>query len=399
MRVDVVHLLRLPARHLHGVPRGVGSALRLGVRRRDVARVTGGAVAHEFAVDVSATGLCEFRLLQHHDSGSLPHHEAVPVLVEGAAGRFRGIHTGGEGLHRGKARDADGAQRGLRPSCDDHVRVVAHDGVVGLPHAVQRRGAGRDDAQVWPLCAQDDRHVGRGHVADHHGDEVGADPSGPLGQHGVEVVEGRFDPALAGADVDAEAIGVHGTRVQLRVLHGHHGRGHGELDDTVGPFGLLARHPAGGIEVLDLGTKRHRTVPQVERRDGADAVLPLPKRLPVGVLTQGDGADGTEARHDHSSRCAHCAITPALCSIFFRACAVSQPGKLSSSSGPSWGRQWTRRGKDFALPPPTQKAYSSNTTRTGFPWSASRPPCRSSTESTPLSAVPRANAAPPSTRP
>ena len=84
---------------------------------------------------------------------------------------------------------------------------------VGLTHAVQRRNTSRDDAQVRALGTQDDRHVGRGHVADHHGDEVGADPSGPLGQHGVEVVEGRFDPALAGADVDAEAIGVHGVRV------------------------------------------------------------------------------------------------------------------------------------------------------------------------------------------
>ena len=310
MGIDVVHLLGGPAGHPHGVSRGVEGALGLGVRRRDVAGITGRAVPHELPVDMRTPRPGVFQLLQDQHPGPLAHDEPVAVLVEGAAGRLGGVHAGGQRLHGGEPRDADGAQRGLGAARQDDVRVVADDRVIGLAQTVQRGGAGRHDAEVRPLGPVHDGHVGRRHVADHHRDEVRADPAGALLHHRLEVVERGLDAALPRSDVDPETIGVHAFGVQLRVLYRQLRGGHRKLDSPVGALGLLAIHPPRRVEVLDLGAERHGAVPQLERRDGADPVPPLPERLPVGVLPRGDGAYGPKARNDHSS---HLRFTPRPC--------------------------------------------------------------------------------------
>jgi hypothetical protein len=121
--VDVVHRFRrhptFPQGHAYR-PCRLGA---VGARRRHVEGVIGQAVADDLQVDRGATRQGPLPLLEHQHPRPLAHHEAVPLPVEGTAGRRGILVPHRHRLDMAKARKVRGERRSLprrasrRPRC------------------------------------------------------------------------------------------------------------------------------------------------------------------------------------------------------------------------------------------------------------------------------------------
>ncbi len=101
--VDVVDLVGRDAGDFERVLHGAAAAFAFGGHAGHVEGVGGHAVADDFGEDLCAAGLGELQLFEDEDAGAFADHEAVAILVEGAAGVGGVFVAGGEGLHGGEA--------------------------------------------------------------------------------------------------------------------------------------------------------------------------------------------------------------------------------------------------------------------------------------------------------
>ena len=85
------------------------------MRRGDVIGVARQAIADDLGINLGAARLGVLIFLEHDDAGALAHHEAVAILVIGAAGLFRlVVEIGAERARLGEAGDTERADRRLR---------------------------------------------------------------------------------------------------------------------------------------------------------------------------------------------------------------------------------------------------------------------------------------------
>ena len=87
------------------------------------------------------------------------------------------VEMGGQRLARGKAGDADAADRRLRTARDHDVGVVERDHPRGIADRVRTRRAGRDDRMVRAAEAMAYRHLAGCEIDQVGGDEKWADPT------------------------------------------------------------------------------------------------------------------------------------------------------------------------------------------------------------------------------
>jgi hypothetical protein len=111
--------------------------------------------------------------LEQEDASPLPHHEAVPVLVERAAGGARVVVSLGQGPHDHEARQADGAHRRFAATREDDIGIVVLDGAEGLADGVVAGGAGGGDAERGALGAIADGDLAAREVGERPRDEEG----------------------------------------------------------------------------------------------------------------------------------------------------------------------------------------------------------------------------------
>ena len=121
-----------------------------GCGSREVVGVAVGAVAHDFGIDVCAAGLGVLQLFQHQHTAALTHHKAAAPCVEGQAGRIR-VRSSGEGLHAGKAADAQRADAALGTAADHDRLIAVADAVERIAHSVGAACTGRHRAGTHPL--------------------------------------------------------------------------------------------------------------------------------------------------------------------------------------------------------------------------------------------------------
>ena len=175
-----------------------------------------GTVAHHLGIDVCAAGLGMLQLFQHQHTAALAHHKAAAPCVEGQAGRIR-VRSSGEGLHAGKAADAQRADAALGTAADHDRLVAVADAVERIAHSVGAACAGRHRAGTHPLEAKADGDLCCRHVGDRHGDEVGADLLHALFlAAAVLLLDGGQTADAAGHD-DADVLGL-GFAVDAAVL-------------------------------------------------------------------------------------------------------------------------------------------------------------------------------------
>jgi hypothetical protein len=123
-------------------------------------------------------------------------------------------------LGRGEAADGQRRDGGFGAAADHHVGIAVFDHARRQPDRVQARGAGRDHGDVRALEAEHDRQVARDHVADRARDEKGRDLARAAGEEIVVRPLDQRQAADAGADVDADALGVRLRRIEPRVAQG-----------------------------------------------------------------------------------------------------------------------------------------------------------------------------------
>mgnify|MGYP000718392362 CR=1 FL=1 len=89
----------------------------------------------------AAAGLGVLQLFQHQHTAALAHHKAAAPCVEGQAGCIR-VRSSGEGLHAGKAADAQRLMQLSAPPQDHGGLVAVTDAVEGIAYGIGAAGAG-----------------------------------------------------------------------------------------------------------------------------------------------------------------------------------------------------------------------------------------------------------------
>ena len=281
MGIDVVDLGRV---HFSTAQRGLHAAHRafaLGRRRGDVVGVGVGPVADHLGVDGGAVALGKLQFFQDDDARTLGHDEAVPVLVEGAAGLGGCVVPGGHRAHGDEPAQSERGQRRLCAAGDHRVLVAQPNGPKCFADGVRAGRAGAGGRVVEALGAVADRDLPRRQVPQQFGNEERRDAL----QAGVQKVDVVFfdagQPADADADDAADQIFVVGGNGDPGFLHRHLRRGHAVLDEEVHLLDFFFFDEVGRGEVADLASNSRRKVRHVETGQRPDARPPCTQRLPV----------------------------------------------------------------------------------------------------------------------
>ena len=173
--VDVADVGGLHARPRQGPAHaGCGAgAVRAG--GGDVVGVRGVGVARQHRINGCAAGPGMLQRFDDKRTAALADDKAVPVHIKRPAGLFRRVVAAGQRLGLGQPRHHDGAKDALPAHRQDRVRLAAaqkhcrgHNGVAtGRAGGVQRKAGAAD--------AVGDGDLGRGNVAEGHGDKPGPD--------------------------------------------------------------------------------------------------------------------------------------------------------------------------------------------------------------------------------
>ena len=282
------------------------------VRRGDVVRIRAHAVSGQLAVDARAAPLRVLVLFEDHYPGALAQHEAVAVLVPGAAGGRRIVVAGGHRPRRAEAADAERRDRRLGAAADHHVGVSVLDQATRIADRMQAGGAGRDDRVVRPLEAVHDRHLSGDHVDDRARHEEGRDPArAAIGVLDVVLLDHR-QAADARPHDHAHALGIHRVGREAGVLD-RLGRGcDAVMDERVEVTRLLGRHPVRDLEPADFARDAGGERGGIELGDGTDPPLTGNQAGPARGDVIAHGADQPEASDDDSTT-AHSEGAPAGC--------------------------------------------------------------------------------------
>ncbi len=109
------------------------------------------------------------------------------------------------------------------------------------------------------------------------------------------------ESADAGADVDADHLGVFRGDFQLRHFNGFVGGGDGEVNEAAHLLHIFFFDEVEGIEVEDLGCDLASEGGSVEPSDATDAALAGDDGLPDCIGGAPKGADEADAGNDDAS--------------------------------------------------------------------------------------------------
>ena len=245
MRVDVVDFLGthpgVLEPHLDR-PRRTGS---LGIRRGHVVSIARVAIAHDLTIDASPALLGMFQLLEHQNRRPLPHHESIPIAIEGSTGVLRIFIAGGHGLHGRKTTHAQGHNGCLSTASEHDGRIAALDRPPSLTNGVVAGRAGRAGGKVGSAQVVVESEQTRGHVQDEHRDHERADTPWSLGQQDFVLLLGGVQAADARTDVHADVVPVLSLQIQTRIFQGTPTGIDTEVREAVGAAHFLRTRKCG----------------------------------------------------------------------------------------------------------------------------------------------------------
>jgi hypothetical protein len=194
-------------------------------------------------------------------------------LSQGRLARVGIVVAGGEGAHGGESADAHGSDGGFGASGNHDVGVAALDDAEGIADGMSAGGAGGGRGFVGALGANAHGDVSGGEVDDGGGNEEGGDLArAAFEERGMFALD-HVESADAGADVDADHLGVFGSDFQLGHLERFVGGGDGEVDEAAHLLHFFFLDELEGIEVADLGGDLAGEGGGVEGGDATDAAL------------------------------------------------------------------------------------------------------------------------------
>ena len=166
MRVDVIDIIRLYFRILHGGNHRFAGALAVFGRRRDVVGIAAHAEAQQLGVDRCASRLRVLEFLQHDTARAVPQHEAVTLYVERTTRTLWFIVARRHGFRRTESADRERGRRILGPSGNHDFRIAVLDHASRETDAMRRRCAGSHDRDVRPGYVLHNTDIPGRHVDD-----------------------------------------------------------------------------------------------------------------------------------------------------------------------------------------------------------------------------------------
>ena len=229
---------------------GTRAAFPSGRHGRLVIRVRREPQPQKLAQDLSPAPTSVLQLFQDYRAGSLSHHEAVALRVEGPAGALRFVIAPRQRFGRSESSDGGGQNRRFGTAGDHHLGLPVLDLAGSLADGIGRRSAGRNRGEVGPLGAQLHRNHARRHVGDHHGHIEWTDPPRTLLHQDRVLLFVSREPADPGPPNDAHAFGIDLFHVETGVAHRFHRRVYGVVGEWIVATNVFAIQRVRRIEVL-----------------------------------------------------------------------------------------------------------------------------------------------------
>ena len=305
VQVDVVHVgcgrPRGAQSQLHG-PGGLGAVV---AHVDPVVRVAGRAVARDLAVDARPASLRVPGVLQHHQEGALPEHEAAAVAIE-RTGRPPGAVVPADrgGPHAAETLHHPGGDARLGPAGQEDRRLFPQDGVHGVAEGVGAAGAAVAQHMRGSGEAEADAQLAADH-SDHGGrDGERVDPPYSLTVIGLVLAFGEVDGAGAASDDDPDAPArlerqvAPETRIEERLAR----RGDRKRHDPADAIQVFRVEVGRGIERGNLRRHLARQVVRVEQRDAPGGAPSLAQPVPERLHPEAEGGNDAETGHNGGHR-------------------------------------------------------------------------------------------------
>ncbi len=300
MGEDDVTLLGSHLSVFQGPPHSFDSPISRRLRSGDVVGVGGESPSGHLGIDAGTPPPGVRLRLQDHGDRPLPHDEAIPVPVEGAAGPLRLLIPTGEGPGVGQAGYDHWSDKGIRRPGNDGLCLASAQDVHGFQESLGAAGAGGRGGDHRPLGTGVDGDRA-GHSVGHDiGHNEGADPLWPPLVQDARGSLQLTDSPTAGVDDHAHVFRVRPIHGEPSIGQGHAGSGQGEVGRTMGTSGLLEVHVVPGVKALDLGGDAHGEACGVELSDRPHSRDARRQVGPKLFHAQSDGRDGPQAS-DHNA--------------------------------------------------------------------------------------------------
>ena len=258
------------------------------------------AISHNLGINYGAAGLGVAQLFQNQYAAALAHHKTAALGVKGDGGAG-GIGGGGKGLHTGEAAHTQRADTALGPAAEHQILVAVPHAVEGVADGIGAARTGGGGAGAHALQTKADGNLTCRHIADGHGDKIGADPvKALLLALGVLFLDGRQSANAAGND-GAEPGPVGLFQINAAVLHGFPGGSHGKLGKAGHLAGLPLVNARGGVKSLDLGGQRDPGTGGVKMSDGRNAASSRLDGRPALCHRVAGGVYGAQTGDDYSA--------------------------------------------------------------------------------------------------
>ena len=214
MRVEIADGFRLEFGVAQRVAHYAIAAFVLGRGLGHVKGVGAHAIADDFREDGRAAAAGVFEFFENQNAGAFAHDEAIAVFVPGTAGAGRIVVARGERAHGGESADAHGSDGSFGAAGDHDVGVAVLNDAVGIADGVRAGGAGSGGGCVRALGAELHRDMAGSEVDDGGGNEEGRDLARAAFEKRFVLALDHFESADAGADVNADALGIFGRDLE-----------------------------------------------------------------------------------------------------------------------------------------------------------------------------------------
>ena len=256
-----------------GVAHDAESAFMFGSGLGHVIGVGGHAITNQLGEDGSVAAASVFEFFENEDACAFAHDEAVTIFVPGAAGAGGIVVAGGKGAHGGESANSHGSNGGFGAAGDHDIGIAALDDTEGIADGVGAGGAGGSGGFVRALGAEAHGNVSGGEIDDGGGNEEGGNLARSAFEERRMLALDHVESADAGADVNADALGIFWRDLKPGHLHGFVGGGDGEVDEAAHLLDFFFLDELKRVEVMDLGGDLTGKGGRVESGNAADTAL------------------------------------------------------------------------------------------------------------------------------
>lgn len=224
------------------------------------------------------------------------------LALEGAAGLFGFVITGGERLHGIETTHACGTNGSLGTTGNDGVGLAQTDQVEGIGQGIAGRSTGRSRDIVRTVEAVHDGNLSGSDVGNHLRDEERIELRTVLLV--LAVVHHLFLECLDTADAHAidntDAVFVLGFQVHAAVCYSLHGSNDGQLRIAVHLAGFLAVNICVDVEPLHFAGELRLELRGIEKGNRSSAALTSHEVLPSLLGVEAHGGHGTQSSYHYS---------------------------------------------------------------------------------------------------